>query len=225
MRHPALHLLCLLAAISTTVHAQKPTSGFYGDHSLQLVTAPDGSFTASFYDETGNGNFTCAFLLHGDGHPSAHGVYKVVTWWPYTDLDGTGPDEVVRGTITASPKGLTLQLPKSAHGGCMNVNRDLDEGGPIDLNRDNERDLDQNHTASPAPTTWQSLRVVKTSRVPLRPRPDPTLINRPYIVRGDVVIVTDTQGQWLHVLYYANIGGKTFTGWLEESDLLPIHTP
>ena len=218
MRPPALRILCLCAAtIVTSLHAQKIPSGFYGDRTLQLVAAPDGSFIASFYDETGAGNFTCGFLLHSDGHASAQGIYKIVTWWPYTDLDGKGPDEVVRGTITASPKGLTLQLPKQAHGGCWNVNGDLDQGNPVDLDRDKDN--------PPTATTWQSLRVVKTSRVPLRPRPDPTLINRPYIVRGDVVIVTDTQGQWLHVLYYSFSTAKTFTGWLEESDLLPLRIP
>jgi hypothetical protein len=224
---PTALLLCLCAA-TLTAHAQKPTSGFYGDHTLQLVTAADGSFTAAFYDETGAGKFSCGFLLHSDGHPSAHNVYKVVTWWPYTDLDGTGPDEVVRGTLTATPKGLTLQLPKQAHGGCTSVNIDLDEGGPIDLDRDKEHDPtlthDQNHAASPSPATWQSIRVIKAPRVSLRPQPNATS-TRPYIVHGDVVIVTATQGAWLHVLFYSYEGGKSFTGWLQESELAPAHIP
>ena len=220
-RHPALdtlRLLCLCAAatIAPSLHAQQPTSGFYGDHTLQLVAAPDGSFTASFFDETGASQFTCGFLLHSDGKPSTRGVYKIITWWPARELNGGDvDDEVVRGTLTASPKGLTLQLPKQAHGGCWNVNADLDQGHPVDLDRDN----------SPPQPTWQSLRVVKTQRVPLRQHPDPSATPRPYIVRGDVVLVTATQGSWLHVDYNSYTGGKTFTGWLQESDLLPTRIP
>jgi len=220
-RHPALRtlrLLCLCAAVTvaTSLHAQRPTSGFYGDHTLQLVASPDGSFTAAFYDETGAGKFSCGFLLHGDGKPSAHGVYRIVTWWPDKELNGGSDDEVVPGTLTASPKGLTLQLPKQAHGGCWNVNFDLDHGNPVDLDRDKD--------TSTTSTTWQSLRVVKTPRASLRPQPD-TANTRPYIVRGDVVLVTATQGSWLHVDYYSYTGGKTFTGWLQESDLLPVRIP
>jgi hypothetical protein len=218
MRHslyPALSL-CLSLTAALTPHAQTPTSGFYGDHTLQLVAAPDHSFTAAFYDETGGGKFSCGFLLHSTGHPSAPNVYTITTWWPYTDLDGKGPDEIISGTLTTTPTGLVLQLPKSAHGGCWNVNGELDQGEPVDLDRDKD-------TPSTS-TTWQSLRVLKSPRVSLRPQPN-VPATRPYIVRGDVVLVTATKGPWLHVLYYSYTGGKSFTGWLQESDLVPNHTP
>jgi hypothetical protein len=207
-------LLCALAPIT---QAQTPTSGFYGDHTLQLVAAPDHSFTAAFYDETGGGKFSCGFLIHSDGHPSAPNVYKIITWWPDKELNGGNvDDEVVPGTLTLTPTGLILQLPKQAHGGCWNVNADLDQGNDVDLDRDKD-------TPSTS-TTWQSLRVIKTPRVSLRPQPN-VPATRPYIVRGDVVLVTATQGSWLHVLYYSYMGGKSFTGWLQESELLPTHTP
>ena len=213
---PRLPLAILLLA-SLTAHGQTPASGFYGEHTLQLVVAPDHSFTAAFYDETGGGKFSCGFLLHSDGHPSAPNVYTVTTWWPDKELNGGNvDDEVVSGTLTTTPTGLTLQLPKSAHGGCWNVNADLDQGHPVDL----ERDKDTPATS----TAWQSLRVIKSARVSLRPQPNATS-TRPYIVRGDVVLVTATQGPWLHVLYYSYMGGKSFTGWLQESELLPTHTP
>ena len=217
MRQNAL-LLCLCAAtLSASLHAQTPTSGFYGDHTLQLVAAPDHSFTAAFYDETVAGQFTCGFLLHSDGHPSAPNVYKIITWWPSNELNGDNVgDEVVPGTLTTSPTGLTLQLPKSAHGGCWNVNGDLDQGKPVDLDRDKDTPSTSN--------TWQSLRVIKTPRVSLRPQPN-IPATRPYIVRGNVVLVTATQGPWLHVLYYSYEGGKSFAGWLRQFDLLPIHIP
>ncbi len=220
--HPILRLLCLTATITaTSLHAQSPTSGFYGGHTLQLVASPDGSFTAAFYDETGAGQFSCGFLLHSDGHPSAPNVYKIITWWPDEELNHGSDDEVVSGTLTTSPTGLKLQLPKQAHGGCWNVDTDLDQGHPVDLDRDADRDKDTPATSN----TWQSLRIVKTERVPLRPHPDPTIKTRPYIVRGNVVLVTDTEGSWLHVLFYSYMSGKAFTGWLQESDLLPVRIP
>jgi hypothetical protein len=213
-----LAALFTAALLTASLHAQSPTSRFYGDHTLQLVAAPNGSFTAHFYDETQAGKFSCGFLLHSEGHPSTRNVYRITTWWPARELNGDDvEDEVVPRTLTVSPTGLILQLPKQAHGGCWNVNFDLDQGNPVDLDRDKD-------TPSSFPT-WQTLRVVKSPRVSLRPQPDPTTNTRPYIVRGDVIFVTATQASWLHVIYCAAMGTKTFTGWLQESDLLPARIP
>ncbi|MGA8940308.1 MAG: hypothetical protein WB439_14190 [Acidobacteriaceae bacterium] len=208
-RHSRLYLLLCLAA--STIHAQvpKPISGFYGDHTLQLVAAPDGSFTGSFYDETVAGQFTCGFLIKSTTPPSKDGVYKIISWWPAKELGEPVDDEVVNGTLRVSANRLTLQLPKDAHGGCWNVNADLNNGQPIDLDRDQ------------AEPTWKALRVVKAKRVPLLHQPTPSAPSRPYIVQGDVVIVTGKQGSWLHIVYNAYSSSKTFTGWVQDSDLLP----
>jgi hypothetical protein len=216
---PRLLPLLLLATLTPTLQAQTPTSGFYGGHTLQLVASPDGSFTASFFDQTGAGQFTCGFLLHAHPQPAAHGTFNIVTWWPYHQLHGTGDNEVVRGTLRLSDTGLTLQLPAQAHGGCWNVNGDLDQGKPVDLDRDSP------DPKAPAVQTWQALRVITTERVSLRPQPEASAPTRPYLVRGNVILVTASQGPWLHVAYYSYNTGNTFTGWLQESDLLPNTIP
>jgi hypothetical protein len=204
-------LICSAAGSASILHAQahKPTSGFYGDHTLQLVVAPNGSFTGNFFDETGGGQFTCGFLIKSTSPPSGDGTYKIVSWWPAKELGEPVDDEVVNGTLRVTADSLTLQLPKDAHGGCWNVNGELNNGEPVELAVD-----------KPEPT-WKSIRVVKTKRVPLRPQPSLSATSRPYIVQGNVVIVTEQQGPWLQVDYSSTMGGKTFTGWVQESDLLP----
>jgi hypothetical protein len=209
-------LVCLLLlGAGTLLHAQSPmlTSGFYGDHRLQIVVAPDGTFSGSFFDETGAGKFTCTFLVHGDGQHSKRGGYRVVTWWPTTQLDGGKNDEVVVGALRVSAKGIELQLPKSAHDACGNVNHDLDAGNPVELRRGQQHPL------------WRELRVVLSKQVVLLQQPDTTVETGATMEQGDLVTVLSTRGPWQHIEFYSYTAGRTFSGWVKDADLLPFNVP
>ena len=216
-RIAALGKFGLLLAVSAGVvaHAQSPllVSGYYGDHKLQLVVSPDGTFSGSFFDEVGAGRFSCGFLLHGEGDHTKHGVYKITTWWPTTQLDGGKDDEVISGTLRTSPKGLTLQLPKRVHDGCGVVDRQLDAGMPVELRRGEQQSL------------WRELRVLHARHASLRQLPEETAEASAEMEQGDVVAIVATRGTWQHVTFYSYTAGKTFSGWVQESDLLPFSVP
>jgi hypothetical protein len=210
--------VCIFAiGAGTVVHAQSPllTSGFYGNHTLQLVVSPDGSFTGHFFDKAGVGAaFTCNFLIHGDGKNAKRGAgYRVMTWWPTTQLDGGKNDEAVYGVLRLSPKSLTLQLPKGAHDGCFYVNKLLDVGWPVELKREDQE------------TLWRELRIVQVKHTLLHAQPDAASETSEEIYQGDVVTIVATRGEWQHIDYYSQTAGRTLIGWVKDSTLLAPIAP
>jgi len=197
----------------TQIQNKKPITGRYD--SISIVAKSDGSIVGDFYDETGAGQFSCGFLLYSDGRPDADGKYKVVTWWPFKelgiDLSRVG-DNVAWGTLRFVNDALFLQLPKQAHGGCWNVNPDLDQGQEVAL------DLMHPHPE------WKEIRVVKAEKAYLHKAPDLNDHARAYVIQGDTVFVTEQRGKWLHVQYYT-VELRESTGWVQESDLLPFRVP
>jgi hypothetical protein len=202
---------------ATFAQAQSPhlTSGFYGDHTLQIVVAPDGSFTGSFFDESGVGGVnTCRFLLHSDGQYAKRGEgYRVMTWWPTTQLDGGTDDEAIYGVLRFSPKGLTLQLPRHAHDGCGDVNHTLGVGWPIELKRISQSSL------------WRELRLVQAKKLFLRSLPDASSEPSQELYQGDAVIIVAKRGTWQHVYFYSYVSDRTLSGWVPDADLLAPVAP
>src|SRR5579883_3007636 len=203
-----LVVMSLLGWEASTGFAQnrdkKPVTGRYD--SVSIVVKSDGSIMGDFYDETGAGQFSCGFLLYSDGK------YKVVTWWPFQELGIKLGDNVVWGTLRFANDALFLQLPQHAHGGCWNVNPDLDQGQEVEL------DLMHPHPE------WREIRVVKAKRAYLHKAPDLNDHTRAYVTEGDTVFVTEQRGKWLHVQYYT-VELRESTGWVQESDLLPFRVP
>ena len=184
----ALSLALCAATLSSTSIAQSPpphaVSGIYGDGVLQLAVPPDNStITGYFFDQTGAGQFSCGFLLYAVGPPSPDGTYKVSTWWPLHEFDPhLTDDELIIGQLRISGSSVILRLPKQAHGGCWNVNPELDQGEDVLLDR---------NSVEP---TWHDQRVVLAQKLRLYPSPDAATPTHAYLVQGDVLNITETHG-------------------------------
>jgi hypothetical protein len=186
--------------------SQTPQPGLYD--SLQLAVNPEtGVITGSFFDQTGRGQFTCSFLLHSNGTPSADGVFRIVTWSPNPSDD----QEVVNGTLRFVGSSAVLKLPPKAHGGCWNVNPDLDHGEDTTLTFENAK-------------PWREERMVNASKAWFYNRPDESGKTAAYIVDGDVVAVIERRGDWSHVDYVGS-SGKIKDGWIQSKGLSPITPP
>jgi hypothetical protein len=195
--------------------AQQPQTGIYGD-TLTLIRMPDGSLTGSFAEERGEQpSFSCGFLLQSAGPLSPEHRMPVTTWWPDRELNGGKDDGVTTGTLFVQGDSVSLQLPEQAHGGCWNVEPELDHGEVTEIG-----------AGAPHPE-WKSLRVVASSRLALHHRPDANDITKAYIVRGDILALLDTtpqDGVWHHVQLVA-AGGPKGTGWVLDSGLMPWSVP
>lgn len=197
-------LLLAAALLAPTTPAPKP--GMYD--SLQLAVNPaTGVITGSFFDETGMGQFTCGFFLYSDGRPSADGVYSVVTW---TSIQGVALERA-KGSLRFVNGSALLKLPARAHGGCWNVNPELDQGEDTLL--DYQR---------PAP--WREERIVRDAKAWFYSRPDQSAKSAAYVVLDDAVAVLEERGDWLRVDYIGEYG-KRRTGWMQKRSLSPLVPP
>ena len=183
-----------------------PTPGIYD--SLQLAVNPaTGIITGSFFDQTAGGQFTCGFLLYSDGKPSTDGVYRIITWSPNPGDE----QEIVSGILRFVGESAVLKLPKQAHGGCWNVNPELDRGEETTLTFETRK-------------AWREERMIKDQKVWFYSRPDRSAKTASYVVTGDSVAVTDRRGDWLHVDYVGS-SRKTKSGWIQNDGLYPVLPP
>jgi hypothetical protein len=191
-----------------------PATGFYGD-TLTLIRMPDGTLHGDFGEERGEQPvFSCGFLLQSTGPASPDGKVPVATWWPERELHGSGKDEVTLGTLILHGGSVSLQLPAQAHGGCWNVEPELDHGEEAEVG-----------SVDPHPE-WRSLRVVG-QKLAFHHRPDANDVTKAYLVGGDTVALLDDSpgnGLWRHVqlVGWNGVRGK---GWVQESGLLPWVVP
>ena len=183
---------------------------------LTLIQQPNGVLIGKFYEESGVGaQFSCGFLLQSTGPLSPAGELPIITWWPDRELNGGNDDEVSRGTLFVQDGSVSLKLPKSAHGGCWNVEPELNQGQQFDIG-----------TGNPHPE-WKSLRIVASNKLEFHHRPDANDFTKAYILKGDTLALLDTSpqnGVWRHVQLITAEGPKS-TGWVLDSGLLPFTVP
>ncbi|EOC0418629.1 hypothetical protein ACI0Z1_003203 [Cronobacter malonaticus] len=73
-------------------------------------------------------------------------------------------------------------------------------------------------------TRWQTLMQVTSQRAWLSATPDIATRRKAWIVKGDVVGVIQTQGNWAEIEYVGD-SGKTTHGWVNSNDIQPLTPP
>ncbi|EOV9675318.1 hypothetical protein ACN5L5_003922 [Cronobacter turicensis] len=173
-------------------------SGVY--EGLQLAVSPGGKI-AGYYSESAEDSVkrTCTFFLAGE--VSAQQPDTITSW----------SSSVLAGHIAVNNSGVTLTIPDGqSHAGCMNV-----------LMPEIATGLELETTQK---TRWQTLMQVTSSRAYLSATPDIATRRKAWIVKGDVVGVIQTQGNWKEIEYVGD-RRKTTHGWVNSNDVQPLTPP
>lgn len=200
MKTNIAHIMCgfslLIAACSSS--ATPLQSGVY--EGLQLAVSPAGKITG-YYSESADDSVkrTCTFFLTGE--VSAQQSDTIKSW----------SSSVLVGHIAATDSGVILTIPDGqSHAGCMNV-----------LMPEIATGLELETTQQ---THWQTLMQVTSQRAWLSATPDIATRRKAWIVKGDVVGVIQTQGNWAEIEYVGD-SGKTTHGWVNSNDIQPLTPP
>ena len=215
----------LALALCSQAGEISPQAGLYHGELRLAIDPITGGITGAFSSATGGGQFSCAFMLQGDGHQAADGTFRIMTWWPYHWIDDPKlDDEVAPGSLrfTTEPFGpdqhstltAVLKVQAHAHGGCWNVDGALDSGAEdhLPLIPHGER------------TRWLQIRQVSAAKARLHAGANGESSGRAYVVKGDVVAVVARTGGWSHVEYTADNGHIT-KGWIKGNELFPAAAP
>lgn len=195
--------------------SELPEAGLYGT-TLTLIRQPGGGLIGSFDESSGEQpSFSCAFLIASAGPLSPEKRMPITTWWPDRELNGGTDDQVTTGTLFFQGGVVSLQLPEQAHGGCWNVEPELDHGEITEIG-----------SGVPHPE-WKAIRVVSAHKLPFHHSPDAKDASKAYLVHGDTIAVLNeapTQGDFQHVQLLGPEGAKG-SGWILNSGLLPWSIP
>ncbi len=186
----------LMVAFSSS--ATTLQSGVY--EGLLLAVSPAGEITG-YYSESADDSVkrTCTFFLQG--HVSDQQPETITSW----------SSSVLAGHIAANNMGVTLAIPDGQnHAGCMSVLMPEIATG-LKLDRTQQ-------------THWQTLMQISSPRAYLSSTPDAATRRKAWIVKGDVVGVIQTQGDWSEVEYIGN-SGKTTRGWVNSNETQPLAPP
>ncbi len=197
-------IAAVILAFAAAGNAQTAiTSGAYDR--LLLAVDEKGKLTGYFHettgmDDKGRPRFTCAFLISGT--QTDEGRFEIKTWHPIA------PDDVIQGEILAvendGERAVRVKLD-SEHGGCWNVAPMLsdEEGTEYELS---------------APSGWQAIRMAASGKVFFHKAADKKTRLKAYVVRGNVVRVYKSSGEWADA-EYIDENGKSVRGWLLLADL------
>jgi hypothetical protein len=176
--------------------AQALESGIY--ENLMLAVDTQGKLTGYYREDQGQGvTKHCAFFLAGN---VLSNKADVLTW----------SDPVFPGTVTATPDGATLKVPKGRdHSGCgLVLLPQIDQG--ISLDRI-ER------------TSWTELRSISVDRAFLHRDSAESSRLRSYLIKGDAVGVLTAKGDWIQAEYLGKNG--KIRGWIRTVDTKKIEPP
>jgi hypothetical protein len=178
-------------------------SGVYGPLAVG-IDKQAGLLTGYFESHTGwdqrtqAPRFSCVFILAGK---AADRGYDVSLWHPLER-------QTIRGRIhfllTDGTPCLHLLL-EDIPGGCPNV-------FPFDRDKGNEFPLDSSGD-------WIQIRVVCKDKAYFYQHPGPSLKQKSYVVRNDVLRIHKSENGWVLAQY---IGQRTVRGWIREIDLEPL---
>ena len=190
--------LALATVLSACAGESPPriTSGQY--EQLVLAVDPKGRLTGYFREEQGRGVVkSCVFSVSGQGK---EGEFPIVSW----------SDRAFPGTLKANKSGVTLKIPKGReHPGCGLVLLPQIADG---------LEFDRVSAAN-----WYEFRKISSARAQFYSAPDPSRVQRAYVVSGDVVGVVASSGKWLEVDYQGK--QASIKGWILASDTVPLTPP
>jgi len=193
-------------SVQTIVAQRTIRSGEYG--SLVIGANEKGKLTGYFSESTGLNDkgrpqFTCSFLIVGESSDGES--INVKTWHPV--MGG----EVINGTLSTYQRdgetGVNLKLDGD-HGGCANVAPTFKE------------DEGQDFTLTTA-GTWYEVRMVSAAKSFFYTKADTRSKSKAFVVKNDVVRISDEQGVLAQAVY-VNDNGKTTRGFLNTKDLYSI---
>jgi hypothetical protein len=196
-------LVWLIAFLALPCVAAAVVSGDYDG--LVIGVDRNGSLTGYFESSTGRGQFSCIFFVSGKVSGSAD---NVDTWFPGT----REPKDVIKGVLedmSSNGKPAIRLTLEEEHGGCWNVQHFASDQLTFVLT---ERG------------TWESIRIVASSKAffyddPLSPKP-----RRSYAVTGNALRVFDTRNGWVKAEYVSPENRRTL-GWIRERDLFSATSP
>lgn len=184
----------------TCAYASPLHSGIY--EGLLLAVSSSGNITG-YYSESAEDSVqrTCTFFLSGNVSGKAE---MAITSW-------SSPQLILPGKIRGNTDGVTLTIPEGQnHAGCISVILpDINSGLGLEMTKQ---------------THWQSLVQAINPRVYLNSTPNQDRQRKAWIVKGDVAGVLQTESGWTK-LQYVNSEGKATSGWVHDSDILPITPP
>lgn len=172
-------------------------SGIY--EGLMLAVDPAGDVTGVYREAQGEGvTKTCSFDLFGKASQNAA---------PVT----TRNTQAFPGQLAADDKAVTLKIEKGReHPGCgLVLLPEIAEGLSLDLT---------------AATDWTQLRRIVSPRAYFYADAAGHDKTKVYVVSGDIVGVTATEGPWLKVEYWRD-GARKAAGWIGPDDSKPIGAP
>lgn len=175
-------------------------SGVY--EGLLLAVSSSGNITG-YYSESAEDSVqrTCTFFLSGNVSGKAE---MAITSW-------SSPQSILPGKIRGNTDGVTLTIPEGQnHAGCISVILpDINSGLDLEMTKQ---------------THWQSLVQAINPRVYLNSTPNQDTQRKAWVVKGDVAGVLQTESGWTQI-QYVNSDGKATSGWVQDSDILPITPP
>lgn len=191
-------VVALISVTSACAEATHFEPGVY--ENLLLAVNKDGDVTGYYREEQGEGVVkSCAFSLQG---AAKEGVAKIVAWG----------DKPFTGELKAEADAINLKIEKGREiPGCgLVLMPEIASGLSFDL-------------VAKAP--WSELRAIANEKSYFYSEPSAAKLLKSYLVKGDVVGVVASQGEWLQIDYYSS-SGKMSRRWIYARDTAsfqPVH--
>lgn len=186
----------VLLLLGASAHAATLKPGLY--EGLMLAVAPDGTVQGHYLELQGEGpSKRCSFFLAG---PSSSGRVRINSWSAVGTMEGTlstHGDDVL----------LSIQGGRD-HDGCGMVLLPL-----IDIS------LPLSKVADGA---WTQLRVVRDTRLFFHASPQASSKRQGYLVRGDVVGISQEVEGWALAEFVNRTTGRRTSGWLAADGLAAL---
>jgi hypothetical protein len=183
----------VLLLLGASAQAAPLKSGLY--EGLMLAVAPDGAVQGHYLELQGEGpSKRCAFFLAG---PGSSGRVQINSW----SAVGT-----MEGTLSTHEDGVLLSTQGGRdHDGCGMVLLPLiDRGLPL---------------SKVADGGWTQLRVVRDTRLFFHAAPQASTRRQGYLVRGDVVGISQEVEGWALAEFVNRTTGRRTSGWLATDGL------
>ena len=190
-------LTVLLATLSACAETTPLEPGVY--ENLLIAVNKDGLVTGYYRESQGEGVVkNCEFFFKGE---AKNGMANIAVWG----------DQVFDGKIKAGAEDLNLKIEKGRElPGCgLVLMPEIANGLDFDL-------------LTKAP--WSELRRITNEKSFFYSEPKADKQLKAYLVKGDVVGVVASQGDWLQIDYYSS-NGKTSRRWVSAKDTSVLQTP
>ena len=185
-------LLIIVIAVASAPYVRSEVTGFEPGayENILLAISSKGTITGYYREAQGEGAVkTCAFTFNGDAHADKANII-------------VNADKSFSGEIHSETDGINLKIEKGREiPGCgLVLMPEIASGLSYDL-------------ITKAP--WSELRTITRDKSFFYSEPKSGNQLKAYLVKGDVVGVVTSEGDWLQIDYYSD-SGKMSRRWIKK---------